>query len=293
MTRRTEAAALFGTWLIGKDWRDLFPSKRDTASWSLLPHRVPRDKRQTKARARRGAARSSRWSARRVAPVRLREVRSGRARAERRVLRHGRDELVDVGVGGDCRARGGLERARPASPSRSSPAPATSQPRALGIRAFHDRAALAPPRSPFAPYRRRSWSDLRHDQLSDRSAWRGARAVRSRGAWRLCARRAARGRRSPRLRRRHRFPAGDELDLAPRRLGRIGVTRREQMHNLPGHLAEAEDELRVVGHPVRRPRRVERQLELDVLDPLDLGGRRRSMSPAMSGPAGQPIDVRL
>jgi len=43
MTRRTEAAALFGTWLIGKDWRDLFPSKRDTASWSLLPHRVPRD----------------------------------------------------------------------------------------------------------------------------------------------------------------------------------------------------------------------------------------------------------
>ena len=43
LTRRTEAAALFGTWLIGKDWRDLFPSKRDTASWSLLPHRVPRD----------------------------------------------------------------------------------------------------------------------------------------------------------------------------------------------------------------------------------------------------------
>jgi len=43
MTSSTEAAALFGTWLIGKDWRDLFPSKRDTASWSLLPHRVPRD----------------------------------------------------------------------------------------------------------------------------------------------------------------------------------------------------------------------------------------------------------
>jgi hypothetical protein len=43
MTRRTEAAALFGTWLIAKDWRDLFPSKRNTASWSLLPHRVPRD----------------------------------------------------------------------------------------------------------------------------------------------------------------------------------------------------------------------------------------------------------
>jgi hypothetical protein len=30
-------------WLVGKDWRDLFPSKRDTAAWGLLPHRVPRD----------------------------------------------------------------------------------------------------------------------------------------------------------------------------------------------------------------------------------------------------------
>ena len=43
LTRRTETAALFGVWLVGKDWRDLFPSKRNTASWSLLPHRVPRD----------------------------------------------------------------------------------------------------------------------------------------------------------------------------------------------------------------------------------------------------------
>lgn len=43
LTRRTELMALFGTWLIGKDWRDLFPSKRNTASWGLLPHRVPRD----------------------------------------------------------------------------------------------------------------------------------------------------------------------------------------------------------------------------------------------------------
>jgi hypothetical protein len=43
LTRRTEVAALFGTWLIGKDWRDLFPSKRNKASWSLLPHRVPRE----------------------------------------------------------------------------------------------------------------------------------------------------------------------------------------------------------------------------------------------------------
>ena len=45
LTHRTEGAALFGLWLVGKDWRDLFPSKRDTGAWSLLPHRVPRDKR--------------------------------------------------------------------------------------------------------------------------------------------------------------------------------------------------------------------------------------------------------
>src|SRR5205085_4307734 len=34
--------------------------------------------------------------------------------------------------------------------------------------------------------------------------------------------------------------------------------------------AEAEDELGVVGHLLRSPRWVERQLQLDVLDPLDL-----------------------
>jgi hypothetical protein len=44
LTHRTEGAALFGVWLVGKDWRDLFPSKRNTAAWSPLPHRVPRDK---------------------------------------------------------------------------------------------------------------------------------------------------------------------------------------------------------------------------------------------------------
>jgi hypothetical protein len=43
LSRRTEVAVLFGTWLIGKDWRDLFPSKRNTASWGLLLHRVPPD----------------------------------------------------------------------------------------------------------------------------------------------------------------------------------------------------------------------------------------------------------
>jgi hypothetical protein len=42
LTRRTEAAAVLGALLIGKDWRDLFPSKRNTAAWGLLPHRVPR-----------------------------------------------------------------------------------------------------------------------------------------------------------------------------------------------------------------------------------------------------------
>ena len=45
LSHRTEGAALFGTFLVGKDWRDLFPSKRNTAAWSILPHRVPRDKR--------------------------------------------------------------------------------------------------------------------------------------------------------------------------------------------------------------------------------------------------------
>lgn len=43
LSRRTEVAVLFGTWLVGKDWRDLFPSKRNTAAWGLLLHRVPRD----------------------------------------------------------------------------------------------------------------------------------------------------------------------------------------------------------------------------------------------------------
>ena len=70
--------------------------------------------------------------------------------------------------------------------------------------------------------------------------------------------------------------------------------RRPLVHGAPAApgLAEAEDELGVVGHPLRRPRRVERQLELDVLDPLDLPDWL-SMSCAMSGPAGQPIEVRL
>ena len=40
VTRQFDAGLFVGSWLVIKDWRDLFPSKRNTASWSLLPHRV-------------------------------------------------------------------------------------------------------------------------------------------------------------------------------------------------------------------------------------------------------------
>jgi hypothetical protein len=42
LTKRFDAALAVGAWLVVKDWRDLFPSKRNTARWSLLPHRPPR-----------------------------------------------------------------------------------------------------------------------------------------------------------------------------------------------------------------------------------------------------------
>jgi hypothetical protein len=42
VTRRFEAVTVLGTWLVVKDWRDLVPSKRNTAAWGFLPHRVPR-----------------------------------------------------------------------------------------------------------------------------------------------------------------------------------------------------------------------------------------------------------
>ena len=36
------AVALFlAAWLVVKDWRDLFPATRDTAAWSIGPHRCP------------------------------------------------------------------------------------------------------------------------------------------------------------------------------------------------------------------------------------------------------------
>lgn len=33
---------LIGAWLFIKDWNDLFPSRRDSAAWSMSPHRRPR-----------------------------------------------------------------------------------------------------------------------------------------------------------------------------------------------------------------------------------------------------------
>src|SRR4051812_47892043 len=35
----TALAAVAGVWLVAKDWRDLVPSKRDSASWQLGLHR--------------------------------------------------------------------------------------------------------------------------------------------------------------------------------------------------------------------------------------------------------------
>jgi hypothetical protein len=44
LTRTTALASAAGSWLVIKDWRDLFPSTRNTASWSILPHRLPRNR---------------------------------------------------------------------------------------------------------------------------------------------------------------------------------------------------------------------------------------------------------
>jgi hypothetical protein len=37
----TEISALLGGWLVAKDWRDVFPGKRDTAAWRLGIHKPP------------------------------------------------------------------------------------------------------------------------------------------------------------------------------------------------------------------------------------------------------------
>ncbi len=44
--RAAASVAGTGLWMLIKDWRDLVPSKRNTAAWSLLPHRRPRNRRQ-------------------------------------------------------------------------------------------------------------------------------------------------------------------------------------------------------------------------------------------------------
>ena len=40
--RTIDSAAVVGSWLVVKDWRDLFPSRRNTAAWRPLLHRVRR-----------------------------------------------------------------------------------------------------------------------------------------------------------------------------------------------------------------------------------------------------------
>src|SRR6478672_8033586 len=52
-----------------------------------------------------------------------------------------------------------------------------------------------------------------------------------------------------------------------RTISRAARRRKRTPRSLSSSLAEAEDELRVVGHLVRRPRRIEDELELDVLHP--------------------------
>ena len=45
-THPRAAASVAGTglWLLIKDWRDLVPSKRNTAAWNPLLHRLRRDR---------------------------------------------------------------------------------------------------------------------------------------------------------------------------------------------------------------------------------------------------------
>src|SRR5207244_10096189 len=48
----TGLAALVGFWLVAKDWRDLVPSKRDSASWQMgLHRRAPRPPGELRAAA--------------------------------------------------------------------------------------------------------------------------------------------------------------------------------------------------------------------------------------------------
>jgi hypothetical protein len=42
----TIVSAVVGAWLVIKDWPDLFPATRDTASWRWGVHRPPRESRE-------------------------------------------------------------------------------------------------------------------------------------------------------------------------------------------------------------------------------------------------------
>jgi hypothetical protein len=49
ISRTTEVSALLGGWLVLKDWRDLFPGKRDTAAHRRIGiHRPPADPRESR-----------------------------------------------------------------------------------------------------------------------------------------------------------------------------------------------------------------------------------------------------
>ena len=41
ITWRLESLSALAAFFVVKDWRYLVPSKRNTAAWGLLPHRVP------------------------------------------------------------------------------------------------------------------------------------------------------------------------------------------------------------------------------------------------------------
>ena len=97
-----------------------------------------------------------------------------------------------------------------------------------------------------------------------------------------------------RARRRRGLPARGDPRRARAARGRRAARQDRAPH--PGlsrdASAEAEDELRVFGHPLRGPRRVEGELDLDVLDTGHLAPTR-VMSSWIIGPAGQPIDVSV
>ena len=85
---------LIGAWLFAKDWNDLFPSRRDSAAWSISPHRRPRPLRP----ARRGDWLPSfaGWLAALVGVVNIASALSpvGRASSAITPAAHGRAHLL-------------------------------------------------------------------------------------------------------------------------------------------------------------------------------------------------------